>query len=169
MPWGRPSQLRQSPPWTFLPESAKWMLAAPRATALPWNLPRIIPRTKTPFRSTITRHKPCLLITPSLPRLKNLAGTTRKVGAIRIVAIATSVALGLKAPPRSLGSIRPRPRLKTIVIVAATGQRIRKIKTWAKPFVTIITKRGILLTSAPTITSQKTSIGLGNLYVDDWC
>ena len=85
---------------------------------------------------------------------------------IEIVAIAALAALGLKAPPRPLGSTEPRPRLE--IIVAANNQRIKKIRIWAGPPVTTVIKKAILPTNALNTTSQKTSIGLGNLLVNDW-
>ena len=166
-PFERPLRLRPRPPQIFLRRSARWMLAASGATAPFSNLPRIIPGTKAPFRSALTRHKPCLLIALSLPRPRNLARTTKKVGAIGIVAIAALTAVGLRASPRPLGSTQPRLRLKTIVIVAATGQY--KIETWAKPPITMVTRKSILLTNVLSPASQKTSISLGNLLVGDWC
>ena len=144
------------------------MFATPSATALPQNLPSITPGTKAPVHSSLTRHKPCFFIAPSPSRLKNLVKTTRKIGAIGIIAITAFAVLGLRAPPRLLGSKRPRSRLKTILIVVATGQRIGKIRTWAKLLVTIITRRSILQTSASSRTSQKTSIRLGNFHIDEW-
>ena len=84
------SWLRLRPPSTFLCRSVRWMLAAPRATAPPQNLLKIIPGTKTSFRSATRRHKPCLLIILSkLISLKNRAGTTKRIGIIKMVAIAT--------------------------------------------------------------------------------
>ena len=144
------------------------MFAAPKATALPQIISRITPRTETSFCSALIRHKPCLLIASSPPRAKDLARTTRKVGAIEIVAIAVLVTLDFRALSRLLRSIRPRSRLKTIVIVAATGQRVGKIGTWARPPITTVTRRAILPTNALSLVSQKTSIGLGNLLVGDW-
>ena len=43
-----------------------------------------------------------------------------------IVALA---AQDLQAQSRLLGSKQPRPQLETIMILAATGQRIKKIRT----------------------------------------
>ena len=80
------------------------MLAAPGATAPPRNLPRITSETKAPFRSAPRRHESCFLIAPILLRPKDLVKTTRKIGAIRIVAIAALAALGLRVPFRPLGS-----------------------------------------------------------------
>ena len=145
------------------------MLAAPRATALPQNLPKIIPGTKAPFHSILTSHELGFLIVPSLPRLRNLTRTTRRIGAIRIVTIAAPAAAGLKASPWSLRSTQPRSRLETIVIVAATGQRIRKIRIWVRSPIIIIIWRDILLTNVLSPVSQKTSIGLGDLLIGDWC
>ena len=145
------------------------MLAAPGAIASPQNLPRIILRTKVLFCSAFTRHKPCPLIALSPTRPRDFAGTTRKVGAIEIVAIAATPALDLRASPRLLRSIRPKPQLEIIMIVAVTGHHIRKIGTWARSPITIVTRRGILLTNASSPTSQKTSIGFGNLLVGDQC
>ena len=148
----------------------RWMLAVPRAIAPPQNLPKNTPRTKVPFCSALRRHKPYLLIIPSKLRpRRDCAGTTRRVGTIEIVAIAAPVAPGLKAPPRLLESIWLRRRLKTIVIVVATGQRNEKIRTWARPPFTTVTRKAILPTNAQSSASQKTSIGLGNLLVGDWC
>ena len=86
----------------------------------------------------------------------------------RNVAIAAPAAPGLRALPRPLGSTPPRSRLETIVIMAITGKRVKKIGTWAKPLVTIVTRRGILLTNVLSPTSQKNSISLGNFLVGDW-
>ena len=159
---GKPSQLRPRPPWTFLSESAKWMLAAPGATALPQNLPRIIFETKAPFCSAFTRHELCLLIAPSPPRPKDLAGTTRRVGAI-----AAHTASSFRTLRWPLESTKPRPWLETIMIMGATGQRVGKTRNRLKSLVTIITRRDILLTNALNSTSQKTSINLGNLHIGD--
>ena len=96
---------------------------------MPQNLSRITSGTKAPFYSALPRHKPYLPIALSLPIPKNFAGTTRKVNAIRIVAIAAPAALGFRVLPWPLGSKRLRPQLETIVIIAATGQRDGKIGT----------------------------------------
>ena len=144
------------------------MLAIPKATALPQNLPRITPGTKAPFRSAPKRHKPCLFIVLNkLKPWRDRVGTTRKVDTIGIVAIAAPVALGLSTLPWLLGSIQPRPRLK--MIVAATSQCVKKIRTWAKPPVTIVTRKAILPINALSPLSQKTTIAFGNLLVGDWC
>ena len=145
------------------------MLTALRAITPPQNLPKITPKTKASFCSVFPRHKLCLLIAPSSPRPRNLAGTSKRVDVIGIVAIAAPAAPGLKVPPWPLESTWPIPRLETIVIVAAIGQYVEKIRTWARPPLIIVTRNGILLTSAPSPTSQKTSIGLGDLHVGDWC
>ena len=123
-PRTRPSRtrlrLRLRPPWTFLCGFVRWMLAAPKTTAPPRNLPRITPGTEALFRSTPKRHKPSLLIAPSeLRPRRDRAGIIRRVGTIEIVAIADPAASSLKAPSRLLGSTQPRPRLK--IIVAATS------------------------------------------------
>ena len=145
------------------------MLAALGATAPPQNLLKIIFGTKTPFCFALTRHKPCLFIAlnPAIPR--DLAGTTRRIDLIGIIAIVAPAILGLRALPWALGSTQPRLQLKTIVIVAATGQCVGKIGTRAGPPITIITKSGILLTNILSPVSLKTSIDLGNLLVGDWC
>ena len=144
------------------------MLAAPKATAPPRNLPRITSETKTPFYSAPRRHKQCLLIILSeLKRQRDSIRTIRKVGMIKIVAIAAPTGPGLRVLPRPLESIRPRPWLE--MIMAATSQRVGKIKTWAGTPVTSVTKRPILPTNVLSPVSQKTSIGLGNLFVGDWC
>ena len=103
------------------------MLGAPEANAPPQNLPSIISGTKVPFHSAPRRHKPCFFIALSPPRPRDLARTNRRVGAIEFVTIATSVVPGLRALPRLLELIQPRPRLK--IIVVATSQHVRKIKT----------------------------------------
>ena len=53
--------------------------------------------------------------------------------------------------------------------MTAIGQRNKKIKTWARPSVTTVTKKAILSTNVISPASQKTSIGIGNLFVGDWC
>ena len=162
------SRLRPKPPWIFLYESVRWMLAAPEATILPQNLPKIIPRTKTPFCSALKKHEPCLLIVSSELRLRrNRIGTIRRVGIKRIIAIAAPVASSLSGLPRPLGLTRPRPRLR--MILAVTSRYVGKIRKWAKPFITTIIRRAILQTNALSPASQKTSIGLGDLVVGDWC
>ena len=144
------------------------MFNAPKATTPPQNLLRITPGIEAPFHSAPRRHKPCLLIVPSKLRPhRDRTGTIRRVGTIGIVAIAAPVAPGLKASSLPLGSIRPRPRLE--MIVATTSQRVGKIGKWAGPPITTITKRAILPTNALSPACQKTSIGLGNLVVGDWC
>ena len=164
----RLSRLRPRPPCTFFCGSVKWMLAASEATTLPWNLPKIIPGTKAPFCSAPKRHEAYLLIIPSeLKPWRDRARTIRRVGTIEIVAITAPTTPSLKAPPRPLRSTRPRLRLE--IIVAATSQCVGKLEIWAGPPVTIITRKTILLTNAISLTSQKTSISLGNLLVGDWC
>ena len=146
------------------------MLAVLKATAPPWNLPKNTSGTEILLRSAPRRHKPFLFIVPNkLKPWKNCAGTTKKVGAIRIVVIAVPMAPGFTAPSRPLRSTRPRPRLETIVIVVAIGQRNKEIRTWARPPNTTIIKRAILLINALSSASQKTSTGLGNFFVGDWC
>ena len=144
------------------------MLAVPGATAPPQNLQKIIFETKTLFSSVLTRHKPCLLIAPKLPRPRDLTRTTRRVGAIETIAIAAFAALGLRVLPRPWESTQLRPRLKTIAIEVAAGQRVIKIRTWARPPVTTITRKVILPTNALSFASNKTSIALGNLLVGAW-
>ena len=160
--------MRPRPLWTFLYGSMRWMLAVSRATAPPWNLSKNTPGTKVFFCSAPKRHKPCLLIIPSeLRPRKDRKKTTRRVGGIKIVTLAAPAAPGLKAPPRPLRSTQPRLWLEMIVIMAATSQRIGKIRTWAWPPVTIITRKSILLTNVLCLTSLKTSIGLDNLFAGD--
>ena len=79
------------------------MLAASEVTIPPQNLPKITPKTKAPFRSALTRHEPGFVIALSPTKLKDLAGITKKVSAIKNVAIAAPAAPGLKAPTRPLG------------------------------------------------------------------
>ena len=146
----------------------RWMLAAPRATAPPWNLPKITPGTKAPFCSAPKKYKLCFLIVSNkLKPQRDRVGTTKRIGTIKIVAIAASAPLGLRALPRPLGSAQPRSRLE--MIVAATSQRIGKIGTWAGPPVTIVTWKAILPTNALSPVSQKISISLGDLRVGEWC
>ena len=166
---GRPSRLKQRLPWTFFHRSARWMFAAPRDNGLSRNLTKITPGTEASFRSPLTRHKLCLLIAQSAPRPRDLARTTKKVGAIEIVAIAASTALGLTASPWPIGLTQPRFRRKTIMILATTGQRVGKIGTWAGPPIIIVTKTSISLNNLPSPASQKTIISLGDLLVGDWC
>ena len=143
------------------------MLAAFGVTAPPWHLSRITFGTKASFCFAFKRNKPCFLIVPSLPRPRNFAGTTKKIGAIGIVAIAAPAALGLWALPQLLWSIQARPRLE--INVTATGQRVKKIKTWSGLLVITVTRKNISLTNVPSFTTKKTSIGLGNLLVGEWC
>ena len=144
------------------------MLAAPEATALPWNLPRITSRTEALFCSACRRHKSYFFIAPSeLRPWRDCAGITRSVSAIGILVITAPAAQGLKALPRQLGSTQPRPWLKITLIVI--GKRNKKIKIWARLLVTIVIKRAILPTNAFSPVSQKTSISFDNLLVNDWC
>ena len=144
------------------------MFAAPKTTTLPQNLPRTTSGTKTLFRFAPKRHKPCLLIVSSeLRSWRDRAGSIRRVGTIKMVAIAASAAPSLRAPPRLLGSTQPRPRLK--IIVAATNQHVGKIGTWARTPVTTITRKPIFPINALSLASQKTSIGLGDFFVGDGC
>ena len=146
------------------------MLAVFKATAPPQNLLKNTLETKVLFCSALKKHKPCLLIVPSKLRpWKDCIRTTKRVGAIGIVIMAAFATLGLRAPPRPLRSTRPRFRLETIVIMAATGYHVRKIETWARPPVTMVKRRGILLTNVSSPASQKNSIGLGVLLVNSWC
>ena len=146
------------------------MFAAPGATAPPWNLLKITPRTGSPFCSTPKRHKLCLLIFPNeLRPWRDRAKTSRKISAIEIVVIATLAAPGVRIPPGLLESAQSRLWLETIIIVAAIGQHVEKIRTRAKPFFTIVTGRAILPTNTLSPTGQKTSISLGNLFVDECC
>ena len=144
------------------------MLAVLEATAPPQNRSSITPGTKAPFYSALTRHETCLLIALSPQRPKDVIRTIRKVGAIKIVAISAPATLGLRAPPRPLGSIQPSYWFNKIVIVAATGQHVGKIKTWAEASVIIVTRKAILPINTLSLASQKTSIGLDNLFVGDW-
>ena len=141
------------------------MLATPETTASSQNLSKITSKTKASFRSAAKRHKPFHLIATSPSRPKDLAKTTRRVGAIGIVAIAAPATLGFMAPPQPLGSTQSKFPLEMIML--ATSQRIGKIGTGAGPLVTTVTKRAILPTNALSPTSQKTSIGLGNLFIGD--
>ena len=72
------SWLKSKPPWTFFCRSVRWMLAALGATALPYNLPRIIPGTKAPFRSASRRYKPCLLC-KTVNLITNILGWSRRM------------------------------------------------------------------------------------------
>ena len=144
------------------------MLTAPRASVLLQNLSKNTPGNKVLLRFALKRHKPWLLIIPSeLKPRRDCAGTTRKVSAIKIVAIAALVASGLKILPWPLRSTWPRPRLKTIVIVAAVRKRIEKIRTWARSPVITLIRRAILPTNALSSVSQTTNIGFANLLVGD--
>ena len=51
----------------------------------------------------------------------------------------------------------------------ATSHHSGKTGTWVKLLVIIIIRKGILLISAPSSTSQKTSIGFNNLHAGDLC
>ena len=162
------SRLRPRPPWTFPRGSVRWMFAALKATTPPQNLPRITPGTKAPFCSAPRSHESCLLIVSSeLRPWKDRAGTIKRISTIGTVAIAAPAASGLKALLRPLRSSRPKPRLE--MIMAAIKQRIGKIGTWGGPPVTTVTKKALLPTNALSSASPKTSIGLGNLLIDDGC
>ena len=144
------------------------MLTSPKATALPWNLPKITPGTKVLFYSAPKRHKLCLLIVLNKLRFRrDRAKIIKKVGTIEIVTIAAPAVPSLRAPSQPLELTRLIPRLE--IIVATTSKCVKKIGTWAGPLVTTVTRRAILPTNALSPTSQKTSIGLGNFLVGDWC
>ena len=144
------------------------MLTVPGATAPPQNLPKDTPGTKVLFCSPTRRHKPCFpIVLSELKPRKDRAETTRGVGVIKIVAIAAPAALGFRALSRQLRSSQPRLRLKMTMI--AINQYDEKIKTWARPLVTIVTRRAILPTNTLSLRSQTTSIGLCDFLVSDCC
>ena len=96
--------------------------------------------------------------------LIGLKKTIRMIGAIKkaivIIALAAS---NFWALPQSVNSIQPIPLIGTAVI--ATGHWSKKTRFWVKSLVTIITRKSFLLTNTPSPISQKTNIGLSNLYV----
>ena len=110
--------------------------------------------TKASFRSATRKHEPCFFIASSPPRPRDFSRTTRKIGSIKILAIAGLTGPGLRTLPRPPGLMQPRPRLETIVIVAATGQCNEKIRTWARPYIITVTSKAILPTNAPSPTNQ---------------
>ena len=72
---------------------------------------------------------------------------------------------------RPLGST-PAIGVNTILCLGmtetTTGHRSGRIVTWLKSLITIVTRKSILLPSALSFISQKTSISLGDLHVSDW-
>ena len=128
------------------------MLAVSWATILPQNLAKNTTMTKVFFYSALRRHKPYRFLIPGKMRpWKDRGGTTRRIGGIKMVAIAASAAPGLRALSGRLESTRPKPQLE--IIVTTIGQRDKKIKTWIKPPVTIITNKAILPTNALNLVS----------------
>ena len=97
-----------------------------------------------------------------------LGRTIKTIVAIeKVVVIVALMAQDLQALPQPPESTQLILFLGMIEI--ATGHRSRRTKTWFKLLVTIIIRKGILLTSALSPTSKKTSISFGNLHVGDWC
>ena len=128
-------------------------------------------KKKSPTRtfSGLKTLNPSLFNAPRRPRTRTgLEKTIKTIGAIEkavvIVALATQ---DFQTPPHSLESTRPIFSLE--MTETTTSHQSRKTKTWLKLSVTIVIRKSILLTSALSLTSQKTSIGLGNLYVSDCC
>lgn len=146
------------------------MLATFGATAPPSKLLKstLAIEALTDFCSAHKRYELYPFMARSPPRLRGLAKITRRVSVIRIVAIAASATPSLKASFRPQKLIWPRPRLRTIVIVAAIDQS-KRIVTWARPPIIIVTRRTISLINISSHISQKTIISLGNLFVGDWC
>ena len=166
-PSKKPLPWRLKLPSTFCTWSVRWILTASGAIAL---LPLSLKSTPTikapiPFTSSLEKHEFCLLFALSILRpQKDLVKTTKRINAIDKL-IMVLVDLDLKALPCPLRSTQVRLHLQ--IIVTATGYYSKRPGTWIKLPVTIITKKGILLTSALSPTSQKTSISLGNLHISD--
>ena len=130
-----------------------------------------VPRKKFSTRTVLgIRSINCTLLNASkIPRpWIGLGRTIRTIDAIKkAVVIMAFVAQDLQPLLELLGLIESILLLKTIV--TAIGHQSRRIKTLVKLPITIVTRKDILLISILSLTSQKTSIGLGNLYISDWC
>ena len=94
---------------------------------------------------------PSLLNAPKAPQfLTSLVKTIKRIGVIeKVVVILTFAGHNVQALSQLLGSMRAIFLQITIV----TGRLEKMIETRIKFFVTIITKIGILLTSAPSLKS----------------
>ena len=87
------------------------------------------------------------------------------IGAIeKTVVIVVIVNPNLKTWLRLLESTQLITQIRIIV----TGYLKKMIKTWIKSPIIIVTKKAILLISAPSLRRQKASIGHGNFHVNDW-
>ena len=115
----------------------------------------------------LRKQQPYLLIAPGVLKYSIDLAKTRKRVEIIEKSILMFVALDFKVLSRSLGSTQLKPRFKTSV--TRTGYQSKKTRTLVKSAIKIIIKKTILLTTATNITSQKTSIGPGNLQIFYWC
>ena len=169
-PSRRPLPQRPKQLLTFHSGSERWICAVHGAINL------LLKRTNAPKKRFSTGIFPGLRSLDSnllnvlrIPRpLTSLGETIRTISAIeKVVVIMALVTQDFQVPPQPLRSIRPIPLLE--ITVTTTGHQSKRTKTWIKLTVIIITRKGILLTSAPSFTSQKTSIGPGKLHVGDCC
>ena len=106
-----------------------------------------------------------LNITKTLRLLTGLKRTIEIISIIEKAIIIMALAeLDLQVSPWPPELIKLIFWHKTVV----TGYLKRITKIWAKLSVTIVTRNVFLLINTLSLTSQKTSISLGNLYVSDW-
>ena len=145
------------------------MLTAPRVIASlplrPKNILAIDASINSVF--SLKKHEPYLSIAPNMLRSpRDLIKTIKRVGIIEkpIVILMT---LDIKVLSWLLGLAQLTTYLKLTVNVI--GYYSERIKIWIKSPITIIIRRDILLTSALSSISQKTSIGFSNSHVGDWC
>ena len=168
----RPSRMlllqKPNPLVNFCPRSKRWMFTVYEAINPPskrTNIPRgkFLIKIFLSFRSL----DPSLFKVLKIPRLLTSLGKTIKtISEIEeAVVIMAFAAQDFQAQLQLLGLIQPIFIFKTTVTV--TGHQNKRTETWVKPFIKIISRRSILLTSALSSTSQKTSIGFGNLYIGD--
>ena len=160
--WRRPKLLS-----TFCLWSERWMLAIFGAIDL------FLRRANAPRKRFLTGIFPGLksldfnlFNAPRIPKpLTGLKRTIKTIGAIKkAIVIMTLMAQGLKTPSQPSELIQPIAWHGIVM----TSYLEKRTKTWAKSSVTIIIKKDIFLTNAPSSIRQKTSIGFDNFHVDNW-
>ena len=166
-PLRKPSPQRSKPLSTSFLGYEKWILAVPGAINCPSRWTNVL-RRRFLIRIFLDLKslEPSLFNALKIPRpLTGLKKTIRIISRIeKAVVIVTLTNPDFKAPIQLLELTQRIFQLRTVVI----GYLKRMTMIWANSLVTIITNRDILLTRAPSLTSQKTSISFDNFYVGDW-